>query len=170
MDLTYYIQSFSNNKRIFESLLSKLSSKEILWKPSPEKWCPLEIICHLFDEEVEDFRTRVHHVLETPDHTPPPVNPVQWVTERDYLNQDFHQKLNAFLLERENSILWLKSLKQPSWDNAYLHPKLGPMTAKYFLVNWLAHDQLHIKQILRLKYDYLRTVSGENLEYAGQWL
>lgn len=170
MNLQYFIQSFSNNKIVFQALLSKLSEKEILWKQTPAKWCPLEIICHLHDEEVDDFRRRVKHVLETPALKPPPANPVQWVKERAYMEKDFHHMLSTFLEEREHSIQWLKSLEDGPWDNAYIHPKLGPMTAKYFMVNWLAHDQLHIKQILRLQYDYLHASSEENLDYAGQWV
>ena len=28
---------------------------------------------------------------------------------------------------------------------------------------------LHIRQITRLKYDYLKEISNENLRYAGNW-
>jgi hypothetical protein len=35
--------------------------------------------------------------------------------------------------------------------------------------NWLAHDYLHIRQILRLKYEYLKSISEEDLSYAGEW-
>jgi hypothetical protein len=38
-----------------------------------------------------------------------------------------------------------------------------------FLHNWLAHDYLHIRQIIRIKYDYLKKTSGEILLYAGEW-
>jgi hypothetical protein len=78
--------------------------------------------------------------------------------------------LKSFLSEREKSIIWLQSLNNVNWDLAFEHSKLGRLTAKHFLTNWLAHDYLHIKQILRLKYDYLKYQSGENLDYAGIWI
>ena len=77
--------------------------------------------------------------------------------------------LERFLNEREESIQWLETLTNPPWDNAHLHPKLGPMSASLFLNNWLAHDYLHIRQITKLKYDRLKAISGENLDYAGNW-
>ena len=58
---------------------------------------------------------------------------------------------------------WLKSLKNPLWTNSYNHPKLGSLSAHLFLSNWLAHDHLHIRQIVRIKRAYLMEKSGEDL-------
>ena len=50
-----------------------------------------------------------------------------------------------------------------------MHPQIGAMTAKLVLFNWLAHDYFHFRQITRLKFEYLREVGGEPLDYAGRW-
>lgn len=169
MDYNKAIEELSRNKDVFKELLTGLQKETYLWKQNPEKWCLLEIVCHLYDEEREDFRTRVKHVLETP-HIPPPLfNPIIWVTERKYIEQDYNSKLTSFLTEREKSIKWLQSLQNPNWENAYNHSKFGEMSAKMFFTNWLAHDYLHIRQILNLKFDYLKNLSNESLEYAGNW-
>lgn len=157
------------NRDVFKALLSGLPYEEYSWKPGPDKWCLLEIVCHLYDEEREDFRARTAQVLETPAKPLPPIDPTGWVTERDYINQDYSDKLNLFLKEREKSVDWLQTLRSPEWDNAYEHPKFGPMTAKLFLSNWLAHDYLHIRQILKLKFEHLKQDSDETLTYAGLW-
>ncbi|MCW3121172.1 MAG: DinB family protein [Flavipsychrobacter sp.] len=169
MNYNYIITNLQRNKAVFHSLLAGLTEEEYLWKQQPEKWCLLEIICHLYDEEREDFRARTKHTLETPELPMSPIDPVGWVKERKYLEQDYEAKLTSFLQERDNSIAWLKSLNDPNWDNTYHHPKLGALTAKMFLCNWLAHDHLHIRQITRLKYDHLKHLSGESLSYAGDW-
>ena len=163
------IEQLKKNESAFHDLLSGENEKMIKWKPAPDKWCLLEIVCHLYDEERFDFRFRTQWVLENPNQTPPPIDPVGWVTKHDYINQDYAIMLRTFLEERRQSISWLESLKRPNWNNAFEHSKLGKLTAKHFLVNWLAHDYLHIKQILKLKYDYLMYTSGENLDYAGIW-
>ena len=85
------------------------------------------------------------------------------------MEQDFDQHLDAFLAERRASLHWLKHLSNPNWDNAYQHPKFGPLTANMFLSNWLAHDYLHMRQITRIKYQYVGKTSGESLRYAGTW-
>ena len=163
------IQELSRNKDIFENLLTNVSKEESIWKAEPDKWCLLEIVSHLFDEEREDFRARTRHVLETPQLPFTPIDPAGWVKSRKYMENDYEDVLTKFLIEREQSVLWLQSLINPKWENTYQHSKFGSMSAKMFLANWLAHDYLHIKQILKLKFDYLKVQSDETLVYAGTW-
>lgn len=162
------IIELENNKAVFAAIL-KADKPLQTWKPQPHKWCLLEIVCHLFDEEREDFRARVKHVLETPQQPLPSIDPQGWVMERRYMEQDFGTFVNKFLKEREHSIDWLRSLKNPEWKNTTSHPRLGEMAAELFLANWLAHDYLHFRQITRLKYQYHLTHSGVSLDYAGEW-
>lgn len=161
-------EQLKTNMVVYKDILS-VSNEMLLWKQNPEKWCLLEIVCHLYDEEIYDFRFRTQWCLEHPNQIPPTIDPVGWVTRHDYINQDYTTMLNKFLAEREQSINWLYSLKNENWNRSFEHPKLGFLTAKHFLTNWLAHDYLHIKQILKLKYDYLKHKTGENLDYAGNW-
>ncbi len=163
------IGELARNRECFRSLLSGSAEELIRWRPEPGKWCLLEIACHLFDEEREDFRTRLSSVLRYPEAPFPPIDPVGWVSTRDYINQDFEEKLEAFLKERAHSVEWLESLSSPSWGNTYQHPAIGPMSGAMILSNWLAHDFLHIRQIIRLKYSYLKAQSRQNLSYAGEW-
>jgi DinB superfamily len=159
----------SRNKEIFKSLLNDITRDDFLWKQEPGKWCLLEIVCHLYDEECEDFPKRLKSVLEDPEKPFSSIDPVGWVKERDYINQNFDKKLESFLTERDRSLVWLNKLTSPKWDNAYQHPSIGPMSAKMILSNWLAHDYLHIRQIVKLKYDYLKYSSEQRLDYAGDW-
>jgi hypothetical protein len=169
MNYEEVVKGLSDNSNVFKELLSDLTDEVFLWKPNQEKWCLLEIVCHLYDEEREDFRARTKHVLETPTEPLPQIDPQGWVETRNYIQQNYHDKLTNFLEEREKSIEWLKGLSNPNWENAYEHPKFGKMTAKMFLSNWLAHDYLHIRQIIKLKYDYLKKLTDEDLNYAGNW-
>lgn len=169
MNYSIIIQELTRNKDVFKDLLTGIEESNYLFKPENKKWCLLEIICHLYDEEREDFRIRLKHVLDASTNPLPSINPREWVQEREYIKQNFSDKLDNFLKEREKSIKWLQSLQSPKWDNYYNHPKFGKMTAKMFLSNWLAHDYLHIRQILKLKFDYLSHQTNESLNYAGNW-
>ncbi len=169
MDYNKIIGELSRNKDVFKALLFGLPKEQYLWKSSSEKWNLLEITCHLYDEEREDFRTRTKYVLETPELPLPKFDPIKWVEERKYIQQDFNSMLAKFLKEREQSVEWLQSLTNPKWDNAFKHKKFGEMTAKMFLTNWLAHDYLHIRQIISLKFDHLKQLTNESLVYAGNW-
>ena len=170
MNLTDIVSQLQKNAAVFQALFNVHSQELVTWKQNPGKWCLLEIACHLGDEEREDFRYRVRHCLEIPEQPMPMFNPVDWVTERKYLEQDFGSKVEEFIKERNASIEWLNSLETANWKSTYQHPKMGPLTAAFFLQNWLAHDYLHIRQITRLKYDYLDGKTEGTLEYAGTWV
>jgi hypothetical protein len=165
----YIITELHRNADVFNNLLNNIPKEIYLWRQNEQKWCLLEIICHLHDEEREDFRARVKLVLETPERFANPINPVGWVTERKYIEQDYDKMFENFLHERNKSVEWLNQLNEPKWLNVYKHPQIGDLSAKMFLTNWLAHDYLHIRQIIKLKYDYLKEITGENLSYAGDW-
>jgi hypothetical protein len=163
------ITQLNENKNVFKSLFTGVTEDMISWKPKPEKWCLLEIACHLLDEEREDFRARLKHTFETPGLQMPKIDPVAWVTERKYNERNFQEMVTLFLHERDQSIAWLRSLKSPPWGNVYHHPKAGELSAEMFLSNWLAHDYLHFRQITFTKYQYLTAHFNTRYDYAGNW-
>jgi hypothetical protein len=169
MNHSEIIHKLSDNLAFFDDLLNINDHSEITWKETPERWSILEIVCHLYDEEREDFRARIKHVFETPELPLPPIDPAGWVTSRGYMQWNYQDTLGKFSEERKNSVRWLQSLNNPQWKNVHHHPKFGAMSAEMFLANWLAHDYLHFRQIIKIKFDYLKHTSGETLKYAGAW-
>ncbi len=165
----HIVKELERNHQLIPDLLHNISAEQQIWKPRPDSWCLKEVICHLIDEETLDFRFRTGFILEQPNTTPPPIDPVAWITENRYMEQDFEKKIKEFKQERTESLNWLKSLNEPNWELSFEHVKFGKMTAGYYLNNWLAHDYLHIRQIAKLKFDYLRTKSESDLDYAGIW-
>jgi hypothetical protein len=162
------ISKLKKNGSIFRDLLEDVPRDEYLWRYNEGKWCLLEIICHLFDEEREDFRTRVRYAMESSTEQPPRIDPVGWVHERNYIKQDYPVMLSKFLDERKISVEWLHSISPVQWSKSFTHPTLGNVSSEFFLANWLAHDYLHIRQILRVKYFHLKISSDEDLSYAGE--
>ena len=169
MNTQYAIDQLQRNKFVFQGLLQGLPEELINWKPNPDHWNLLEIICHLYDIEREDFWVRLKHVLDNQPGKPPAFDPLVWLKERNYAEQDFAMKLGGFLEERERSIERLLALENPQWTNFYAHSTLGNLDGNFFLANWLAHDYLHIRQINRLKYEFWAQQCGEELKYAGNW-
>lgn len=163
------IQQLELNRAVFQSLLTGKQADEYNFKPDKQSWSILEILCHLIDEEREDFKTRVRNTLTTPLKQPPAIDPTGWVESRKYAQQVFAERLEVFLTERRQSIKWLRSLENPMWKNTYQHPEAGLMTAYSLLANWLAHDYHHIRQINRRSYEFLKKKSSVSLVYAGEW-
>lgn len=152
------------------ALVESVDDDEAVWRPEDGAWSVLEIVNHLYDEEREDFRQRIDYMLHRADDEFPPIDPEGWVEERRYQERDLHESLAAFLRERRQSVQWLIDLDDPDWDTAREHPVAGRMTAGDFLASWLAHDLMHMRQLITRRYQYaVHKDSPYDSSYAGEW-
>ena len=104
MNAIEIIDQLKANLRTFTCLLENCTEQQIKYRPDPLQWCLLEVVCHLADEEVLDFRTRCLQTLQDPKVKWPAIDPQGWVASRKYMDQNFSTKVAEFLLERKNSI------------------------------------------------------------------
>jgi hypothetical protein len=170
MNLAYATTRFAANAVAIDRFVKHIDITQACWRPSPEKWSMLEVICHLYDEERFDFRTRLDYTLHRGGEAWPPNDPEAWVAEHGYAEQDIVEMRSLFHREREKSIAWLGGLEKPDWSAAYEHPQFGRLTAGDLLASWLAHDYLHIRQLAALQYGYLAQLAAPySLAYAGSW-
>jgi len=169
LNLSPLLAQMQNSARIIHSLVQGLSDEQARWKPTPERWSILEVINHLWDEEIEDFRAHVEHVLERPEQPWPPINPPQWAIDRRYNERELGASIQGFVEARAESLVWLKAQSSPNWDAAAQAP-FGPIRAGDVLAAWAAHDLLHTRQLVRLHFDYTaQAVAPYSTRYAGQW-
>jgi hypothetical protein len=154
---------------LIRGLTDDIAPAQAAWKPDPASWSVIEVVNHLYDEEREDFRAHLAAVLAGPDASWAPIDPPGWVTQRRYAERDLAQSAANFLRERERSLAWLRGLTVADWDIAYLMP-WGSITAGDLLASWVAHDLLHIRQLVELRWGILvNAVAPYQVRYAGEW-
>ena len=170
MDVEHYVAHLEASAAIIAGLARDVPDEQARWKPAPDEWSVLEVINHLYDEEREDFRTRLDLTLHQPDQPLPPIDPDGWVVERAYNERDPGESLARFLAERRQSVQWLRSLTDPDWSRPANHPRLHGLRAGDLLAAWAAHDLLHQRQLVELRWKYLamRAVPY-TVDYAGPW-
>lgn len=169
MDLQTACTQLQTQAQAISALASSLTDEQARWQPNAESWSVLVVICHLVDEEIEDFRAHLDHILHTPEAPWPEIDPVGWVTQRRYSDRQLRDALAQFQQEREHSIDWLHSLENPDWDSAVSHP-WGTLTAGDMLASWLAHDLLHTRQLTELRYQLTQSAAQPyRVGYAGKW-
>ncbi len=170
-------QELARGAEIIEALVAGVTPEEARVKPSPEAWSVLEVMCHLCDEEREDFRQHLDYILHRPDQPWPPIDPQGWVTARRYNERDLAASLDEFLEERGRSLGWLKGLPSPDWDKS-VEVTFGPpeseerirTSAGDMLAAWVAHDNLHMRQLVELRRArLLRLAEPYDVRYAGGW-
>lgn len=151
-----------------------VTPEEAGWKPASGAWSILEIVCHLVDEERDDFRMRVRLTLEDRAAAWPPIDPEGWARTRGYSARDLGTMTAEFARERAASIAWLRALPggpaKTDWSVAHAHPKFGPIRAGDLLASWAAHDALHLRQIAKRLFEIAGRDAGAcSTRYAGDW-
>jgi len=169
MDFETRINQMASNAQTIAQLVNGVDDEQARWKPNADSWSLLEVINHLYDEERLDFRVRLDHILHKPGIDPLGIDPQGWVTERAYNERELIPSLENFLKERDASLEWLKSLEAPDWEATYSAP-WGEIRAGDMFAAWVAHDLLHIRQLVELHYLWTtQQVQPYAVNYAGDW-
>ncbi|MBL0871340.1 MAG: DinB family protein [Phycisphaerales bacterium] len=151
------------------------SSDDLRWSPQRGTWSIHEVICHLADEEEEDFADRLRRTLAEPVQTWPKLD-LDGVSERrGYLSRDVHSELARFCTLRDVNVKWLREVAASDrggavWTRSYPHPTAGEIPAGELLTAYAAHDALHLRQIAKRLFELAaRDGAPYPTKYAGEW-
>ena len=170
MDFEFCLAQMSQNAASIQQLVEGVGADQARWRPDKKSWSILEVVTHLYDEEREDFRARLDLILHRPADSWPPIDPNGWVTKRSYNDRDLGMSLIGFLQERQNSLEWLRQLRNPDWAQTSTAPWGDPLSAGDMFTSWVTHDILHLRQLVELQYAYATTHLAPNSgRYAGEW-
>lgn len=151
MQFTPLYQELTHSTETLRALLATVGAEEARMKPSKTAWSILEVICHLCDEEWHS------------------IAPQAWVKLRHYNEQDFGKMKGRFFRERAKSLAWLKGLKNADWGTTY-KSEWGAIRAGDMFASWVAHDNLHIRQLVELRRWHIEHLSKPyKIRYAGDW-
>ncbi len=131
---------------ILSALLDGLEAA--LWRerPAAAEWSPLEIVCHLRDEEAEDFGARVRVVVEGGARFAP-IDPERWAAERRYRDADPAAALAAFAERRAANLEFLATVAPERLHATVTTPSTGALSGLDLLAAWVTHDRLHLTQL-----------------------
>jgi hypothetical protein len=119
-----------------------------LWRerPAAAEWAPLEIVCHLRDEETEDFGARVRVVVSGGERFVP-IDPERWAVERRYRDADPGAALAAFFQRRAENVTFLATVPPDRLRATVTQPGTGTLSGLDLLAAWVTHDRLHLAQL-----------------------
>jgi DinB superfamily len=152
---------------VLDALAGDLDPAIARTRPARDEWAPVEILCHLRDEEAEDFGARLRAVVNG-EASFKPIDPVSWVEARRYRDADAREVLEALRIRRRASIQYLEGIDAARLAAAIPLGKLGPLSGLDLLVAWVAHDQLHLAQLAAtLARLWANRWPEQKAEYAG---
>ena len=162
-------QELVNSTEMIRALIKDIDQEQAQVKPDAESWSILEVICHLYDEEREDFREHLDFILHRQDEEWHRIDPQGWVTERKYNEQNLYEMTDQFFAEREKSLEWLMGVSEADLETTYTS-QYGSMKAGDMFSCWVAHDNLHIRQLTELRRKYIERITQPyDIQYAGDW-
>lgn len=169
MEFKILYQELVQSTEMLRGLLSGIGQEDAQVKPSRSSWSILEVICHLYDEEREDFREHLDFILHRQNEEWHPISPTAWVKQRKYNEQNFARMKAGFFRERKKSLQWLHGLRNADWKIPYTS-KFGTMRAGDMFASWVAHDNLHIRQLTELRRARIEKITTPyDVQYAGEW-
>lgn len=162
-------QELINSTEMMRTLLAGISQEEAQVKPNADSWSILEVLCHLYDVEREDFREHLDFILYRQNEEYHSIDPQKWITERNYNEQNFIEMQEKFFAEREKSMEWLQGLPGTDWETTYTS-EYGSVSAGEMFSCWVAHDNLHLRQLVELRRVRIERITQPyDIQYAGDW-
>src|SRR5215510_7021047 len=154
---------------VLDALLSGLDDEAARTRPAPDEWSPVEIVCHLRDEETEDFGARVRVILEGAVEFSK-IDPERWAVERRYREASLPEALEAFRRRRQDSLQLLAAAASDALPLRASRPlgRLGPLSGLDLVAAWVAHDRIHLAQLAgTLARNWASRWAPLRSEYAG---
>lgn len=162
-------QELINSTEMIRALLKDIGQEQARFKPDAGAWSILEVVCHLHDTECEDFREHLDFILHRQNEEYHAIDPQGWITERKYNEQDLFEMQAKFFAERKQSLEWLNTLSTVDWETTYTS-EYGSVSAGEMFSCWVAHDNLHIRQLVELRRKHIEHITSPyDLQYAGDW-
>jgi hypothetical protein len=131
---------------VLDALLNDLDATSWRARPAAAEWAPVEIVCHLRDEETEDFGARLRVVLAGGERFTP-IDPERWAIERRYLEDDGPRAFGTFREKRAASLDMLATAAPSRLTPVVAHARTGGLSGLDILAAWVAHDRLHLAQL-----------------------
>ena len=131
---------------VLEALLAGFDEVGARTRPAPGEWSPVEILCHLRDEETEDFGARLRVIVDGTGEFAP-IAPERWAEERRYREANLSDVLQTLRARRQASLDLLASVAPDTLTGSRPHKRLGRLSGLDILAAWVAHDRIHLAQL-----------------------
>ena len=133
MEFQTLYQELVNSTEMIRALTNGIDQEQAQVKPDAKSWSILEVVCHLYDEEREDFREHLDFILHRQNEEYHVIDPQSWVTERKYNEQNLIEMREKFFGEGVQNYIALRLAERGEykfasgakiWESVEWLPKL----------------------------------------------
>ncbi len=150
-ELKKHIEAAEKSPKLIATAVSGLPGKTLSFRPSPDKWCILEILGHLADMEVL-YSYRMRQMLADAKPVIAPIDQDAWAKKLHYMESSPVELVAFYGIARHANLQLLRKLKPEDLDKSAYHPERKADIKVEDLVRMMAvHGDNHLQQIERLK-------------------
>jgi len=150
-DFKKQLDAAEKSPKKIAAAVSGLSDEVLRFKPSPEKWCVLEILGHLADVEII-YGYRLRQMLADRKPVIAPLDQDAWARNLNYLQSPASELVAFYGLGRHHNLRLLRSLRISDLSKSAFHPEIQREITVADLVERMGnHGAAHLRQIENLK-------------------
>jgi hypothetical protein len=146
-----HLDAAEKSPKEIAAAVSGLPENVLRYKPSPDKWCILEILGHLADMEIV-LGYRMRQMLADTKPVIAPLDQDAWARNLNYMDSRPAELVAFYGIARHYNLRLLRSLKPADLSKSAFHPEMErEMTAAEIVERIGVHGTNHLAQIEKLK-------------------
>lgn len=146
-----HLEAAEKSPKEIAAVVSGLPEHVLRYKPSPEKWCVLEILGHLADVEII-YGYRLRQMLADTKPVIAPLDQNAWARNLNYMDCRPSELVAFYGLGRHHNLRLLRGLKPSDLSKSAFHPELQREVTVADLVERMGgHGAAHLQQIEKVK-------------------
>ena len=150
-ELKKHLDAAEKSPKQIAAAVSGLPDKTLRFKPSPDKWCILEILGHLADIEIV-YAHRFRQMLADKKPVIAPMDQDAWAQNLGYMETPAPESVALYGLNRHHNLQLLRRLKAGDLGKTAYHPELKhDVTVAEYVERMGTHGANHLQQIEKLK-------------------
>jgi len=150
-ELKNHLEAAEKSPKQVAAAVSGLPEKVLRYKPTPDKWCILEILGHLADIEIVDAY-RLRQMLADKEPVIAPMDQDEWARHLGYVETPPAELIALYGLNRHANLRLLQRLKPADLEKSAFHPEIKKDITVAELVQRMGmHGASHLAQIEKLK-------------------
>jgi hypothetical protein len=118
------------------------------WRPAPAEWSANECLGHIIEADRRGFAGRISRILEQDGVAEPGWDQVAVAAARRDNERSVAAILDEFVAVRDPAISLVKALTPDQLDRFAIHDRVGRVTVRNLLHEWVFHDRNHLRQLL----------------------
>ena len=146
-----HLDAAEKSPKEIAAAVSGLPEKVLRYKPSPEKWCVLEVLGHLADIEIV-YGYRLRQMLADTKPVIAPLDQDAWARNLGYMETPPAELVAFYGIARHHNLRMLRRAKAADFSKSAYHPELQrDVTVAEIVEGMGGHGASHLQQIEKLK-------------------